>query len=150
MCLSSPRLEGCDISDISMAEEDPQQHDSDVVAEEEREESMETDAPLDSAEPTPPSEKAMPVTSRPRLRKTTTARCQRKVLTRTHPMTLIPMRTSFWGHRLTFVFPGDTLMVPLLSSFPQEMMIYKCCSCTVRMTTSTMTLRLEVNGIGFT
>ena len=43
-CLSSPRLEGCDVSDISMAEEGPQQHSSDVVVEEE---SMETDAPLD-------------------------------------------------------------------------------------------------------
>ena len=28
---------------------------------------------------------------------TTTAICQRKVLTRTHPMTLILMRMSFWG-----------------------------------------------------
>ena len=43
-----------------MAEEGPQQHDSDVVVEEEREESMETDAPLDSATPTLPPEKAMP------------------------------------------------------------------------------------------
>ena len=55
-CPSSPQLEGCDVSDVSMAEEGPQQHDSDVVVEEE---SMETDAPLDSAEPTPPLEKAM-------------------------------------------------------------------------------------------
>ena len=36
-----------------MAKEGPQQHDSDVVVEEEREESMETDTPLDSAAPTP-------------------------------------------------------------------------------------------------
>ena len=43
-----------------MAEEGPQQHDSDVVVEEEREESMETDAPLDSATPTHLLEKAMP------------------------------------------------------------------------------------------
>ena len=42
-----------------MAKEGPQQCDSDVVVEEEREESMETDAPLDSAAPTPPLEKAM-------------------------------------------------------------------------------------------
>ena len=41
-----------------MAEEEgPQQHDSDVIVEEEREESMETDAPLDSTVPTPPEEK---------------------------------------------------------------------------------------------
>ena len=45
-------LEGCNVSDVSMAEEGPQQHDSDVIVEEEREESMETDSPLDSAAPT--------------------------------------------------------------------------------------------------
>ena len=32
-CLSSPRLEGCDVSDISMAKEGPQQCDSDVIVE---------------------------------------------------------------------------------------------------------------------
>ena len=59
--LSPPPLEGCGISDVSMAkEEGPQQHDSDVIVEEEREESMETDAPLDSTAPTPPEEKATP------------------------------------------------------------------------------------------
>ena len=57
--LSSPPLEGCNISDISMAEEGPQQCDSDMIVEEEREESMETDAPLDSATPTPLKEKAI-------------------------------------------------------------------------------------------
>ena len=50
--LSSPPLEGCDVSDISMAKEGLQQCVSDVIVEEEREESMETDAPLDSAAPT--------------------------------------------------------------------------------------------------
>ena len=58
-CPSSPRLESCDVSDVSMAEEGPQQYDSDVVVEEEREECMETDAPQDSAKPAPPLEKAM-------------------------------------------------------------------------------------------
>ena len=59
-CPSSPPLEGCNISDISMAEEGPQQCDSDVIVEEEREESMETDAPLDSATPTLLKEEAIP------------------------------------------------------------------------------------------
>ena len=58
--LSSPPLEGCNVSDISMAKEGPQQCDSDVIVEEEREESMETDAPLDSATPTLLKEKAIP------------------------------------------------------------------------------------------
>ena len=57
-CLSSPRLEGCNVSDILMANEGPQQHDSNVVVEEE--ESMETDEPSDSAPPAPQSEKAFP------------------------------------------------------------------------------------------
>ena len=57
-CLSSPWLEGCNINDISMAEEGPQQCDSDVIVEEEREESMEMDEPLDSATPALLPEKA--------------------------------------------------------------------------------------------
>ena len=55
--LSSPPLEGCDVSDISMAEEGPQQHISDMIVEEE--DSMETDAPLDSAAPALLKEKAL-------------------------------------------------------------------------------------------
>ena len=43
-----------------MAEEGPQQHNSDIVIEEEREESMETGAPLDSAAPALLPEKAIP------------------------------------------------------------------------------------------
>ena len=52
-------LEGCNVSDVSMAKEGPQQHDSDAIVEEEREESMETDAPLDSAAPAPLKEKVI-------------------------------------------------------------------------------------------
>ena len=59
-CPSSPRLEGCNIGDVSMAEEGPQQCDSDIIVEEEREESMETDEPLDSATPALLPEKALP------------------------------------------------------------------------------------------
>ena len=43
-----------------MAEEGPLQCNSDVIVEEEREESMETDAPLDSAAPALLKEKAIP------------------------------------------------------------------------------------------
>ena len=59
-CPSFPRLEGGNVSDISMAEEGPQQHDSDIVVEEEREESMEMDELLDSATPALLPEKAIP------------------------------------------------------------------------------------------
>ena len=57
-CSSSPRLEGCNISDVSMANEGPQQCDSYIVVEEE--ESMETDEPSDSAAPAPQPKKAFP------------------------------------------------------------------------------------------
>ena len=58
--LSPPPLEGCSISDVSMANEGLLQCDSDMIIEEEREESMETDAPLNSATPVPLKEKAIP------------------------------------------------------------------------------------------
>ena len=57
-CPSSPWLEGCNVSDVLMADEGPQQHDSDVVVEEE--ESMETDEPVDSGSPALLPEKAFP------------------------------------------------------------------------------------------
>ena len=57
LCPSSPWLEGCNISDVSKAEEGPQQRDSDMMVEEE---SMETDAPLDSATPALLLGKAIP------------------------------------------------------------------------------------------
>ena len=53
-------LEGCSISDVSMANEGLLQCDSDMIIEEEKEESMETDASLDSATPVPLKEKAIP------------------------------------------------------------------------------------------
>ena len=51
-------MEGCSVSDISMAEEGPQQGDSDVVVEEEVEESMETDEPSNVDAPAPLPDKA--------------------------------------------------------------------------------------------
>ena len=54
-CPSPARMEGCSISDISMAEEGPQQGNSDIVVEEEVEESMEMDEPsnIDATDPLP-------------------------------------------------------------------------------------------------
>ena len=54
-----PLLEGDNASNVSMIDDSLLQWDSDVVVEEEREESMETDIPLDSAAPMPLKEKAM-------------------------------------------------------------------------------------------
>ena len=51
-------MEGCSVSDILMAEEGPQQGDSDVVVEEEVEESMETDEPSNADAPIPLPDKA--------------------------------------------------------------------------------------------
>ena len=57
--LSPPPLEGGSVSDVSMVDEGLLQHDSNVIVEEEREEGMETDTPLDSTAPVPLKEKAM-------------------------------------------------------------------------------------------
>ena len=57
-CPSPACMEGCSISDISMAEEGPQQGNSNVVVEEEVEESMETDEPSNVDVPTPLPDKA--------------------------------------------------------------------------------------------
>ena len=59
-CLFPARMEGCSISDVLMAEEGPQQGDSDVVVEEEVEESMETDELSNIDAPTPLPDKAFP------------------------------------------------------------------------------------------
>ena len=59
-CLSPPWMEGCNISDVLMGEEGLQQCDSDVVVEEEVEESMETDEPSNIGAPTPLLDKAFP------------------------------------------------------------------------------------------
>ena len=53
-------MEGCSISDISMAEEGPQQGNSDIVVEEEVEESMEMDEPSNIDAPTPLPDKVFP------------------------------------------------------------------------------------------
>ena len=57
--LPPPLLEGDNISDVSMVDDSLLQCDSDVVVEEEREESMETDVLHDSTAPTPLKEKSM-------------------------------------------------------------------------------------------
>ena len=57
-CPSSPWLEGCNVSDVSMADEGLWQRDSNVVVEED--ESMEMDEPADSGSPTVLLEKGFP------------------------------------------------------------------------------------------
>ena len=57
-------MEGCSISDVLMAEEGPQQGDSDIVMEEEVEESMEMDEPSNINAPTPLLDKAFLQTSK--------------------------------------------------------------------------------------
>ena len=46
-----PVLEGENASNVSMVDDSPLQHDSDMVVEEEREESMDTDVPASPAAP---------------------------------------------------------------------------------------------------
>ena len=49
-------LEGGNASDVSMANDNITQHDSDIMVEEERDEDMETDAPAKHTAPAPPKE----------------------------------------------------------------------------------------------
>ena len=58
--LPPPLLEGENASDVSMVDDSPLQHDSDVVVKEEREESMDTDIPASPAAPMPLKEMSMP------------------------------------------------------------------------------------------
>ena len=57
-CPSPAHMEGCSVSDVSMAEEGPQQGDSNIVVEEEVEESMEMDEPSNIDAPAPLPDKA--------------------------------------------------------------------------------------------
>ena len=58
--LPPPLLEGENTSDVSMVDDSPLQHDSDmVVKEEEREESMDTDVPASPSAPAPLKEMPM-------------------------------------------------------------------------------------------
>ena len=57
--LPPPLLEGDNTSDVSMVDDSPLQHDSDMVIKEEREESMDTDVPASPATPTPLKEMSM-------------------------------------------------------------------------------------------
>ena len=54
-----PVLEGENASDVSMVDDNPLQHDCDMVVKEEREESMDTDAPASPAAPMPLKETLM-------------------------------------------------------------------------------------------
>ena len=54
-----PLLEGENTSDVSMVDDSPLQHDSDMVIEEEREESMDTDVPASPVAPAPLKEMSM-------------------------------------------------------------------------------------------
>ena len=64
-CPSPAYVEGCSVSDVSMAEEGPQQGDSDIVVEEEVEENMEMDEPPNIDAPAPILDKAFLESSKP-------------------------------------------------------------------------------------
>ena len=112
-CLSPVRMEGCSISDISMAEEGPQQGDSDVVVEEEVEESMEMDEPFNVDAPTPLLDGAFLKGSEAEAEDDhQQSHIGGKYGPKPCPMTRTSMRMSFWGCRLTFPYLGGTLMTP--------------------------------------
>ena len=120
---SSPLpLEGDSISDVSMVDEGLLQHDSNVIVEEEREEGMETDAPLDSAAPAPLKEKVMSEDLKAGDHEDHCSQTSEESTDQNPPHDSDPDEDELLGHQPTFLFPGDTLMTLLLSSFPQEKM----------------------------
>ena len=123
--LSPPPLEGDSVSDVSMVDEGLLQCDSDMIIEEEREEGMETDAPLDSTIPVPLKKKAMSEDLEAGDHEDCCSQTSEESTNQNLPMTLILMRTSFWGCQLMFPFLGDTPMTLLLLSFPREKMTCK-------------------------
>ena len=117
-----PALEEGNTSNVSMVHDSLVQHDLDIMVKEEREEAMETGAPPVLLPPHLPKSHGCRKALRPGTLMTNAARCPRKAQIKTHPMTQILMRMSYWGQSLTSLFPGDIQMTPLPSSFPQRRM----------------------------
>ena len=143
---SSPPLEGCNVSDVSMAEEGPQQCDSDMIVEEEREESMETDAPLDSAAPTLLKE-AIPEDLEAEVEEDCCSQMSEESTDQNPPHDSDPDEDKLLGPPADISVPGDTPMTLSLSSFPWEMMTYECAICTLKSTMTTMTHGLKPTGL---
>ena len=118
-------LEGDSISDVSMVNEGLLQCDSSMIIEEEREEGMETDPPLDSAAPAPLKEKAMSEDLEARDHEDCCSQMPEESTNQNPPHDSDPDEDELVGCQPIFLFPGDTPMTLLLSSFPQERMTCK-------------------------
>ena len=134
--LSSPPLESCD---VSMAKEGPQQRVSDVIVEEEREESMETDAPLDLAAPTLLKEKDLEAKVKEDCHSQTSEGSTDQNL----PHNSDPDEDELLGPPADISVPGDTPMILSPSSFPREMMTCECAIYASKSTTTTRTHGLK-------
>ena len=120
--LSPPPLEGDSVSDVSMVDESLLQCDCDVIIEEEREEGMETDAPLDSAAPMPLKEKAMSEDLEAGDHEDCCSQTSEESTDQNLPHNSDPDEDKLLGPPTNISVPGDTLMTLLLSSFPREKM----------------------------
>ena len=150
--LLPPLLEGDNASNVSMVDDSLLQCDSDIVVEEEREENMETDAPLDSAAPVPLKEKAMLEDLEARDHEDHCSHMSEESTNQNPPPTLIPMKMSFWGHQLTFLFPGDIPMtITLVVSLGEDDLWITSGSHNLKVNSKDQqNTQVEVNGIGFT
>ena len=144
-CLSSPQLEGCDVSDISMAEEGPQQCNSDVMVEEEREESMETDAPLDSATPAPLKEEVIPEDLEAGVEEDCHSQMSEESTDQNPPHDSDPDKDKLLGLLAGISIPGGHSNDSIALMIPQVMMTYKCDS---KSMTAPMTHGMKPAGLG--
>ena len=124
--LSSPWLEGCNVSDVLMAEEGPQQHDSDVIVEEEREESMETDEPLDSAAPALLLEKAFPEDLKAEVEEDRHSQMSEESTDQNPPHDLDPNEDELLRLPADISIPGGHSNDSIALMVPQVMMTYRC------------------------
>ena len=146
---SSPPLEGCNVSDISMAEEGPQQRDSDMIVEEEREESMEMDAPLDSATPTPLKEKVISEGLKAEVEEDRCSQTSEESTDQNLPHDLDPDEDELLGLPADISVPGghsdDSIALVVSPGDDDLWMCYLC----LEVNDNNHDTHVEANGIGF-
>ena len=111
-CPSPPQMEGCNVSDVSMAEEGPQQCDSNIVVEEEIEEGMEMDEPSNIATPALLPDKPCPEGFKAEAEEDCHSHTSEESTDQNPPHDLDLNEDELLGPLADISIPGDTLMTP--------------------------------------
>ena len=118
--LPPPLLEGDNASDVSMVDNSLLQWDSDMVIEEEREESMDMDIPASPVAPTPLKEKSMLEDLEARDPNDHCSHTSEESTDQNPPHNSDPDEDKLLGPVTDVSILGDIPMTPLLSSSPWE------------------------------